>query len=108
MGRILSVREKLEIIFDPESDLGDLIERYIGNDAREMYDEIIEEYNSRIELIEEDIKDKSFDASVRADTIDNARYDIGRVLDDLNDEDHLIDKKELIRNLRNIHWELSY
>ena len=37
---------RVQTIFNPEDDLRDLIQEYIGTDARDLYDEVLEECKS--------------------------------------------------------------
>lgn len=59
MGTIIEIpavnrKKQYPIIFDPEEDLKHLIGEYIGTDARLMYEEIIETYQTCIEELSEE------------------------------------------------------
>ena len=105
MGSVLIVAATPEIILDPEADLRDLIERYIGTDAAILYSEIIRKYENQLKILTEDNDDKEREVSMMEDTIDDCRYEISMVLKDLNEE---VDLAEVRRRLDNIYWELGY
>ena len=105
MGQTLSVCGVVETILDPEEDLADLIGKYIGIEARDMYLEILEGYRDQLCLVREDLGEKEKEASQMEDSIDDARYEIRQLLEDLETE---VDLGDLKRRIDNIYWELNY
>lgn len=105
MGCIVDVKGCKETVLKPEEDLTDLIEKYIGTDARNMYQKILQGYRDRLKIKTEDDAEKEDRINTLENTIDEGRYDIFRVLDDLDGE---VDLADLRRRLKNIAWELDF
>jgi len=105
MGCVFNVEGTREIILDPVDDLKDLIEKYIGTEARDLYAEIIQNYEDQLKIRQEDLDDEVREADHLKWTIEEARFNVGQVLDDLQEE---VDLADVRRRLKNIHWELSY
>lgn len=105
MGCIVNIKGCKETVLDREKDLEDLIGSYIGIDARDMYHEILQEYKDRLEIKTEDVAESEHRVNRLENTIDEGRYNIFRILDDLTEE---VDLPDLRRRLKNIAWELDY
>ena len=105
MGCIVNIKGCKETVLDREKDLEDLIGSYIGIDARDMYHEILQKYKDRLEIKTEDDAEKEDRISRLENTIDEGRYNIFHILDDLTGE---VDLPDLRRRLKNIAWELDY
>ena len=104
MGCILNIKGCKETVLDREKDLGDLIGSYLGIDACDMYREILQGYKDRLEIKTEDDAEKEDRINRLENTIDEGRYNIFKILDDLPEE---VDLQDLRRRLRNIAWELE-
>ena len=105
MGCVFDVQGAREIILDPVEDLKDLIGKYVGTDARELYAEIIQNYEDQLAIRQEDYYEKSQLVDEMEGTIDDCRYEIGMVLEDLKEE---VDLAEVRRRLENVYWDLGY
>lgn len=56
MGHIITIpcvveKKQNHTILDPERDFGYLIEQYMGDEARRLYEEIIADYKSEVEAV---------------------------------------------------------
>ena len=105
MGCIVNIKGCKETVLDREKDLEDLIGSYLGIDARDMYHEILQGYKDRLEIKTEDDVEKEDRINRLENTIDEGRYNIFQILDDLTEE---VDLPDLRRRLKNIAWELDY
>lgn len=105
MGMILSINGYPETILEPEKDLDILIENYLGIDARDLYRRIITRYKSRAERLQKQAEEAEGVKGSLEDTIDDARWNVGMILDLIDDE---VDLADIRRRLENLKWELDY
>ncbi len=105
MGCIVNIKGCMETVLDRERDLEDLIGSYIGIDARDMYHEILQGYKDQLEIKTEDAAESEDRVNRLENTIEEGRYNIFQILDDLNGE---VDLADFRRRLKNIAWELDY
>ena len=105
MGCIVNIKGCKETVLDREKDLEDLIGSYIGIDARDMYHEILQGYKDRLEIKTEDDAEKESRINDLESTMDECRFNIFQILDDLTGK---VDLPDLRRRLKNIAWELDY
>ena len=104
MGQILSIHGVCETVLDPDEDLEQLIEKYIGVDARDLFRDIRERDRNAVLLASEDAQDQDCEVTKLENRIDDARWSLSRLMEDIDD----MDKTDILKKLKNIHWELGY
>lgn len=104
MGQILSIHGVCETVLDPDEDLEQLIEKYIGVDARDLFRDIRERDRNAVLLASEDAQDQECEVTKLENRIDDARWSLSRLMEDIDD----MDKTDILKKLKNIHWELGY
>ena len=107
MGQTLSVNGMIETVLDKENDLRNLIQCHMGYDTREVYDEVIETYENKMYLMKEDFEENRDEAEKYQDIIDDGRHNISNLIEYIETEENP-DKKEILRRLKNIWFDLSY
>lgn len=104
MGMILSINGINEIVLDPEEDLEQLIEKYIGIDARDLFRDIRERDRNSVLLAREDVQDQECEVTKLENRIDDARY----LLDLLEEQIDDLDKEDIKKKLEKIYWALGW
>lgn len=108
MGRILSIQGETETILDPVEDLDQLIEHRMGVDARDLFREILRDKDDEIAAMkrecEEQVRD---DPQVYQDIIDTGRANLDYLMGRIRTSG-MMDKDELLRELKNIYWDMGY
>ncbi len=102
MGLILSINGICETVLDPEEDLDQLIEKYIGIDARNLFRDIRERDRNAVLLAREEAQDHECVTELE-NRIEDARWSLSRLLENIED----MDKTDIRKKLKNIHWELG-
>ena len=104
MGQILSIHGVCETVLDPEEDLERLIEKYIGIDARDLFRDIRERDRNAVLLAREDVQDRECEVTELENRIDDARYLLDRLEEQIDD---LNNKEDIKKKLKNIYWALG-
>lgn len=104
MGLILSINGVCETVLDPDEDLEQLIEKYIGIDARNLFRDVRERDRNAVLLAREDAQDQECEVTKLENRIEDARWSLSRLMEDIED----MDKTDIRKKLENIHWELGW
>jgi len=104
MGLVLSIHGVCETVLDPDEDLELLIEKYISVDARNMYRDVRERDRNAVLLAREDAQDQEYEVTKLENRIEDARWSLSRLMEDIDD----MDKTDIRKKLENIHWELGW
>lgn len=104
MGLILNIHGVCETVLDPDEDLEQLIEQYIGIDARDLFRDVRERDRNAVLLAREDGQDLECEVTKLENRIEDARWSLSRLMEDIED----MDKTDIRKKLENIHWELGW
>lgn len=108
MGRILSIQGETETILDPVEDLDQLIEHRMGVDARDLFREILQDKDDEIAAMKRECEEQDRDdPQVYQDIIDTGRANLDYLMGRIRTSG-MIDKDELLRELKNIYWDMGY
>ena len=107
MGCIVNIKGCIETVLDPEKDLGILIDQYMGHDARNLYQDILDDHEAEISSLKYEYEQNEDDAAKYQDIIDSGRANLDYLIDEIENDD-CPDRDYLLRKLRNIHWDMGY
>lgn len=107
MGRVVDIKGCKETVLDQEKDLGILIDQYMGSDARDLYRDVLKAHEVEISNMKYENEQNADDAEKYQDIVDTARANLDHLIDDIEADD-CPNREDLLRRLRNIHWDMGY
>lgn len=108
MGRILSIQGETETILDPVEDLDQLIEHRMGVDARDLFRKILRDKDDEIAAMKRKCEEQGRDdPQVYQDIIDTGRANLDYLMGRIRTSG-MMDKDELLRELKYIYWDMGY
>lgn len=107
MGRIVNIKGCKETVLDRKKDLGILIDQYMGSDARDLYRDVLKDYEEEVSNLKYEYEQNADDAEKYQGILDNARGNLDYLIGAIENDD-CPNRDDLLRRLRDIHWDMGY